>query len=256
MAAKYWIKLYHEILDDPKMGRLPDALFRRAIELFLMAGDYDREGALPPLADMAWRLHADEAELGAQMAQLAALDILSRGADESWQVAHFSERQAPAPPAERMRRSRTSARREFGTDGVDGCETVAKRNTDTDTDADTETEQMADADAEAESVAAGSLRKTELVQVFMDLTGLPLFPGDEAKWAKALARMQHAGVTAPDLTQAVEECRAKGLTIASLASLVNPAIIARSRRQALRPEEDHRRYLKGEYGEVGIRNPH
>ena len=24
MASRYWIKLYHEILDDPKMGRLTD----------------------------------------------------------------------------------------------------------------------------------------------------------------------------------------------------------------------------------------
>jgi hypothetical protein len=29
-----WIKLYLEILDDPKMGKLPDWCWRRAIELF------------------------------------------------------------------------------------------------------------------------------------------------------------------------------------------------------------------------------
>lgn len=54
MAAKYWIKLYHEILHDPKMGRLPDNLWRRCIELFLLAGelgaevDEDDKGHLPP----------------------------------------------------------------------------------------------------------------------------------------------------------------------------------------------------------------
>ena len=63
MASRYWIKLYHEILDDPKMGRLPDALFRRAIELFLIAGENGRDGGLPALADIAWRLRADEIEL-------------------------------------------------------------------------------------------------------------------------------------------------------------------------------------------------
>ena len=62
MASRYWIKLYHEILDDPKMGRLPHALFRRAIEFFLMAGEYGRDGGLPALADIAWRLRADEIE--------------------------------------------------------------------------------------------------------------------------------------------------------------------------------------------------
>ena len=29
---KYWIKLYHEILDDPKMGRLSDRTWRRTNE--------------------------------------------------------------------------------------------------------------------------------------------------------------------------------------------------------------------------------
>ena len=29
------------------MGRLPDALFRRAIEFFLMAGESGRDGGLP-----------------------------------------------------------------------------------------------------------------------------------------------------------------------------------------------------------------
>ena len=41
MGAKFWIKLYHEILDDPKMGRMPDRLWRRTIELFLLAGELD-----------------------------------------------------------------------------------------------------------------------------------------------------------------------------------------------------------------------
>ena len=46
MASKYWIKLYYEILDDPKLGKLTDWLFRRAIELFLLAGENDNDGLL------------------------------------------------------------------------------------------------------------------------------------------------------------------------------------------------------------------
>ena len=85
----------------------------------------------------------------------------------------------------------------------------------------------------------------------MERTGLPLYLGGEEKWAKALARMQQAGVEEGDLEQAIDECRSKGLTIASLASVVTPAIIARAKRKAGRPEEDYRRYLKGEYGDFG-----
>ena len=79
------------------MGRLPDALFRRAIEFFLIAGETGRDGGLPALADMAWRLRADEIELLAQMEDLEALNILSRDAQGGWRVTHFAKRQAPSP---------------------------------------------------------------------------------------------------------------------------------------------------------------
>lgn len=250
MTTKYWIKLYHEILDDPKMGRLPDALFRRAIEFFLIAGDCNRGDALPPLADMAWRLRADEQALHVQMEDLEALNILSRGADGGWRVAHFKERQDASPAVERMRRSREAATKEKTTKPESCYEAVTKRNTDTDTDADSESDEKADADGGDESRGSG-IREDGLVKLFVERTGLPLFLGGEDKWARALERMKKAGVEEGDLDQAIDECRNKGLTIASLASLVNPALIARSRRQAGRPEEDYRRYLKGEYGEFG-----
>jgi hypothetical protein len=47
MANTFWIKLYLEILDDPKMGALSDRLYRRAIEMFLMAGELENKGYLP-----------------------------------------------------------------------------------------------------------------------------------------------------------------------------------------------------------------
>ena len=50
----HWIKLYLDILKDPKMGLLDDTSFRRAIELFLLAADHDKNGELPTLKFMAW----------------------------------------------------------------------------------------------------------------------------------------------------------------------------------------------------------
>ncbi|MCJ7519530.1 MAG: hypothetical protein MUO42_07665 [Anaerolineaceae bacterium] len=249
MASKYWIKLYHEILDDPKMGRLPDALFRRAIEFFLIAGENNREGALPPLADMAWRLRADEARLYAQMEDLEALNILSRGADGCWLVAHFRERQEASPGFERVRRHRETAQKGEDDHPAPCNEAVTKRYTDTDADRDIEPDEKADADGGAES--GGGILGDGLVKVFIERTEIPPFLGGKGRWVKALERLKQAGVEESDLEQAIDECRQKGLTIASLASVVNPAIIARSRRRAGRPEEDYRRYLKGEYGKVG-----
>ncbi len=53
MANNYWIKLYHEILRDPKMARLPDRVWRRTIELFLLAGEIGKNGTIRNTDDIA-----------------------------------------------------------------------------------------------------------------------------------------------------------------------------------------------------------
>jgi len=54
MTSRIWVKLYLEILDYPKMGRLVNHLWRRAVELFLLAGRGGNDGALLPEEEMAW----------------------------------------------------------------------------------------------------------------------------------------------------------------------------------------------------------
>lgn len=111
MASKYWIKLYHEILDDPKMGRLPDNLWRRVIELFLIAGDADGEGELPPINDISWRLRVDSNQLMREMEELQTAGILSC-VDDQWIVTNFAKRQAAETSTERWRRWRDRQRKE------------------------------------------------------------------------------------------------------------------------------------------------
>lgn len=106
MAAKFWIKLYHEILHDPKMARMPDHLWRRTIELFLLAGEQDDGGTLPDAVDIAWILRIDESQLETELKQLEQFGILSRSEDRGWYVTKFEERQNANPPAERMRKLR------------------------------------------------------------------------------------------------------------------------------------------------------
>ena len=111
MASKYWIKLYHEILDDPKMGRLTDRLFRRTIQLFLMAGDYDADGFLPSVEDMAWRLRVDKDELETDLADLASTGIVQMN-DDKWLVTKFAKRQAASTGTERWRQWKDRQRKE------------------------------------------------------------------------------------------------------------------------------------------------
>ena len=154
MASKYWIKLYHEILDDPKMGRLPDRLWRRVIEMFLLAGETDQEGQLPTIEDMAWRLRIPEDELRADLERIEQAGIVSIEGDR-YIVTRFAERQAPVSDAERMRRYRERKQQTqyYGDDAVTDddtdtvTDTVTNRNVDTDTDIDTDKNIGADAPA-------------------------------------------------------------------------------------------------------------
>lgn len=111
MPSFYWIKLYHEILNDPKMGRLSDRLWRRCIECFLMAGQQADDGYLPCTADMAWMLRTDEATLVADLTALAEYNILEER-DGRWYVINFTKRQDADTPAEKQARYRERKRKQ------------------------------------------------------------------------------------------------------------------------------------------------
>src|SRR5512137_1857578 len=105
MTKKFWIKLYMEILDDPKMGRLPDHLWRLAVELFLLAGKTGNDGQLPPVVEMAWALRADEGEMLEDLRSLSEVGIVHVTDEGTWFVTHFQERQV-SESYERVKRYR------------------------------------------------------------------------------------------------------------------------------------------------------
>ena len=110
-----WIKLYTEMLDDPKIGRLSIALRWRFVELLLLAGECDEDGALIgsgfPLSasDIAWRLRC---ETGALMDDLHALEAAGLVAydGEAWLIVKFAARQG-RPQKERRELWRTAQQR-------------------------------------------------------------------------------------------------------------------------------------------------
>jgi hypothetical protein len=102
---KYWIKLYIEILDDPKMARLPNHLWRRLVELFLLAGRQGDDGALPPVEETAWSLRLSEDKLLEDLQRLAEVGVVQKSTSGIWSVTHFKERQG-SESLERVRRYR------------------------------------------------------------------------------------------------------------------------------------------------------
>jgi len=150
MASKYWIKLYHEILDDHKMGMLSDHLYRRVIEIFLLAGEKNEGGLLPGVEAMSWRLRTTPDELTSDLEKLSEKNIVTQQ-NGNWLVTKFAERQAPMDKAEYMRRKREQNKRdEYYQAGVTSgnksvTESKQKGKTDTDTDTDTEKKEIEDA---------------------------------------------------------------------------------------------------------------
>jgi hypothetical protein len=99
------MRLYYEILDDFKMYSLSDHLFRRTIELFLLAGEKNEKGRLPPPHEIAWRLRASPDDMMKDMLALRDVKILSQIGDE-WIVTNYEKRQKPMPKKEYMKRKR------------------------------------------------------------------------------------------------------------------------------------------------------
>lgn len=124
MAANYWIKLYHEILDDPKMGKLSDSLFRFTIQLFLVAGEIANEGEVLSEDDLAWRLRRSPDSIHEDLIELEKVGIMHRDG-ETWIVSNFAVRQAAVPDAERQRqkRKRDTKEKYYGHEDVTICDT-------------------------------------------------------------------------------------------------------------------------------------
>lgn len=138
MPSYFWIKLYHEILHDPKMGRLTDNLWRRVIEIFLLAGENDNDGNLPPIESMAWTLRLSVEELEANLQALEKVNIVSQTPD-GWHVTHYAQRQAAIPGKERVSAHRDRVKKQEyyadeTTEDFNGNESVTNRNTDIDID--------------------------------------------------------------------------------------------------------------------------
>lgn len=107
--AKYWIKLWIELLDDPKIGSLPNHLWRRFIELLLVAGEGDGNGLLPTVPQMAWRLRVSDNDLVKSLTSLREIGVVELQGDR-WRVTNFEKRQSRVPDAERKRQQRKRER--------------------------------------------------------------------------------------------------------------------------------------------------
>ena len=92
MTTYTWIKLYIEILDDPKIGLMPDWLFRRFMQFLLVAREYNHDGLLGPVSKLAWRLRSSEDDMLDALRTMSEIGIVAKTPD-GWLVVNFKKRQ-------------------------------------------------------------------------------------------------------------------------------------------------------------------
>jgi hypothetical protein len=104
-----WFRLYHAVLDDPKVQLLPDKLFKAWINLLCLASRHG--GSVPPASDVGFALRVSEGEAGKIVNALVAACLLDRDGEtlriHNWDKHQF---QSDGKGAERSRRFRAQHR--------------------------------------------------------------------------------------------------------------------------------------------------
>jgi len=110
--VNYWLRLYTSILNDPKVQRLAPEHFKGWINLLCLAKEND--GALPELADIAWRLRvtSDEArELVSTLQDVGLIETKDgRFTPHNWEGRQYQLGAEDRTAAERARRYRANKR--------------------------------------------------------------------------------------------------------------------------------------------------
>jgi hypothetical protein len=178
--TNYWIKLYHEILDDPKMATLPDGVWRRCVELFLLAGRLNKDGILPCTKQIAWALRMDVKKLEADIKELERVGVLKRDG-EGWEVSHFATRQAASSDKERKtnERNRKNAEQYYKEPVTKRDKLVTPPVTIRETDQITDNRSDNRSEAEAEQITPPPPIEEQMYRAVTHHTGTPSGERDE-----------------------------------------------------------------------------
>jgi hypothetical protein len=217
----YWFKVYNEILDDPKMGKLSDRLYRRAIEMMAFASRNNDNGKLPPVDDMTWILHTTEDDLNAELKELASdkYNILTIDTDGCYVVKNFQKRQERISVTERQqyKRKRDINNEYTGNDSVTIRDNiVTKPVTTRETELDIELDIDIELDKKFDNLMTSIQTLTGTLQTHLDYD--------------AIKEMAELGIIDDDIRGAVAYLTAKGYKIRGARSLINAVKVEREKR--------------------------
>lgn len=230
MASKYWLKLFHETIYDPKiMMRSPGARLRW-YECLCLAGDVDRDGELPSIEHMVFVFRVSEEQLLDELSELVRAGMIVQNGD-AYIVKNWTKRQSQMPDAERKYRDRDSAqKKEYYGEKVSESVTNSVRNSDADIDIDKEV----DVDKELDADVSGGGLPSAFTELYPALR--PRNEADQATWTAAYLRMNANGVTPAIMRRASRELADKRMKVASPASLEKPCLMVMQKDPPRKPD--------------------
>lgn len=250
----YWLKLYTDVLDDPKYFRLSEEAKLGMFELMLVAKKVENgelTGNLPGIDDIAFHTRKCPSHWEKILPELEEIGFVVIERDIP-KLKNYVKRQGRIPDEIRSQQARKKRN-----DGVMSSITIASQdghNLVTECDGEKireETEEEEDKRIVDENAPTPY---SLLSKTFVEISGIPELTGGIKNYADSLKEMVDKGVTPEILEEAILEMRDKDLTIATPKSCINACAIVMGRRNGKtrkKKDDDPERYLKGEYGDVG-----
>lgn len=162
-----WFRLYSELLHDPKVQTLPDAMFKAYINTLCIAGMNDPRGTIPHLEDYAFLLRVNEKQAEKIRNFLKISGLLEENSDLFF-IHNWDERQFESDNVT-LRTQRHRAKRERSRNVPETFPgTPPERETDTETETETEKEREAHG-ASAVSLSRGTISFFDLTPARIEL---------------------------------------------------------------------------------------
>jgi len=200
--AGYWLKLYTEILDDPKYHRLSEQAKLGMIELMIVAKKHDKDGCLPCLDDICFYTRRSMDWWVKVMDELEKIYYIVKD-DSGEKIRKFAERQQAVDPKERRKQARAKKQRdEYGHESSP----IPSRKV-------TESRDRVEKEIEKEEEAeADAVDDSGVLTSFSRISGLPI-PAIGAirdTWLTELTALKAKGVTDAVMRRACQELTEKG----------------------------------------------
>ena len=142
MPAYFYAKLHHTMLYDPSWGMLDDYLWRKRVELEILANETPENdtGELPPVNVISWKLRLLPDATISLLEQFEKLNIVTKrykNSNESlhhgnesvtWFLNDFADRQRAATGVERQAHFRARKQQNSGENAKNSNEPLQKRN--------------------------------------------------------------------------------------------------------------------------------